>query len=132
MTPTNVSLTTEFGDGTYTFRLPVGQICELEDLCDKSVAQLFRAVVDQSIRFQHRGEVIRLALIGGGLSPVEALNLKKRYHDDRPILECAILAQAILGVALKGRDDDDEKKATAENEKAVDDSAEKSSSPTLQ
>ena len=50
-------------------------------------------------------ETIRIGLIGGGLEPVKALALVKRYVDDRPFAESITHARAILLAAIVGAPD---------------------------
>ena len=51
-------------------------------------------------------ETIRLGLIGGGMDPLDALVLVKRYVDDRPLMENVLPAWRILSAALMGPEDD--------------------------
>ena len=45
-------------------------------------------------------EVLRLGLIGGGLSPVEAKRKVAFYGEDRPIEESRIVAFGVLGASM--------------------------------
>jgi hypothetical protein len=58
------------------------------------------------IRVQHIGEVIYQGLIGGGMSPSDALRLRRSWVDSRPPLENAPLAYAIGLAALQGVEDE--------------------------
>lgn len=49
-------------------------------------------------------EIIRLALIGGGTRPVDALRLVERYVEKRPLSENMTLALMILEAAFFGAD----------------------------
>ena len=55
---------------------------------------------------QDISETIRLGLVGGGLEPVKATKLVRRYVEDRPPLESLMVARGILAVALMGAPDE--------------------------
>jgi hypothetical protein len=59
-------------------------------------------------------EVIRLALIGGGMKPTPAFMLVKRYCDDRPLGESLAIAHAVLLSAVVGVPGDDVGKEPAD------------------
>ena len=50
-------------------------------------------------------EVIRIALVGGGKAPVEALKLIDRYVDKRPLVETIPLSFDILEAAFFGTEE---------------------------
>ncbi|MFC3209200.1 gene transfer agent family protein [Aquamicrobium soli] len=92
-----------FGDGDHTFRLGLAEIEELEASCDMSVF-LLHAAVSADLPFaklKHLTETIRLGLIGGGMVPVSALMLVKRYVEERPLHESVAIAGAILRAAIE-------------------------------
>lgn len=90
-----------FGDGTYTFRLGLDEIEELERKRDLSVFQIVMRLAPErrEARLADLSEVLRLGLIGGGMKPVEAMALVRRYVDQRPLDESRDIAYA---VALAG------------------------------
>lgn len=103
----------EFGDGQHDFDLgPLAQRLELEDKCGSGLMGIFRRLDDA--RVSDYRETIRLALIGGGMKPPDALKLVQRYVDGRPIMESVPVARAILMAALVGVPGDDVGKGTAE------------------
>jgi hypothetical protein len=55
---------------------------------------------------QDISNVIRLGLIGGGMSPTDALQKVRAYVERRPPMENVIHARTILGVALVGTADE--------------------------
>lgn len=93
----------DWGDGKYAFRLGVSEIDELEASADTSVFVLYGSTGTDLpfIRFKQTREVIRLGLIGGGMSPVDAMAKVARYCDERPLHESVVAANQILRAALR-------------------------------
>lgn len=92
----------DFGDGTYTFRLGLAEIEELEEKRDAALFALARRL-DPSMREARLAdvmEVIRLGLIGGGMKPVEAMVIVRRYVDGRPLDESRDVAFAVVLAGL--------------------------------
>lgn len=92
----------DWADGTYTFRLGLGEIEELEEKRNKSLFQLARLLHPdrRDARLADISEVLRLGLIGGGTKPVDALGLTRRYVDQRPVDENRDAAYAIVLAGL--------------------------------
>ncbi len=101
----NASITFEWADGEYTFRLPIAQVEELQEKTGCGPYFLFNRIAEGQWRIADLRETIRLGLIGGGLEPIKARTLVLRYVDDRPYAESIKPAQAILGAALIGAPD---------------------------
>ncbi len=102
----NASITLEWADGEeHVFRLPLGQLRELQEKTDCGPLFLFNRIIAGQWRIDGLRETIRLGLIGGGMEPAKAHTLVKRYVDDRPFTESIKPAQAILGAALIGAPD---------------------------
>ena len=97
-----------WGDGPQRFRLPIGQLRELQDKCDAGPARILGRLASQDWRIDDVRETIRLGLIGGGASPTAAYTLVKRYIDDRDggLMESRQHAQVILMKALVGDQSD--------------------------
>lgn len=97
------SIELEWGGGSHVFRLGLGEIEELERVTDMSVFLLLAAVSDRIpiARMSHYSETIRISLVGGGMNPVEARALVKRYVDQRPLYESVSLARAVLMAAIE-------------------------------
>lgn len=93
----------DFADGAYGFRLAVGELEELQEKTGCGPYTLLRRLLANDWRLEDVRETIRLGLIGGGVKPTDALNLIRRYIDQRSDwLNNAMLAQAIVSAALIG------------------------------
>lgn len=90
----------DFGDGTYTFRLGLSQIEELERKREISIFEIVERLRARTSRLTDISEVLRLGLVGGGMVPVEALALVRRYVDERPLDESRDIAYAVGIAAL--------------------------------
>ncbi len=98
----NAEIAFAWGDGTYSFRLAFGELAELQEKTGVGPQLLLSRLIDGSWRVADAYDTIRLGLIGGGKSPVEALTLCDRYVRERPLLESLSPAKAILLAALSG------------------------------
>lgn len=103
----DASITLDFADGSYKFRLAWGQLAELQEKCDAGPYVVFERLNNRSWRINDIRETIRIGLIGGGTTPSQALTLVRRYVEERPPLESLPFAQAILSVALIGAPEED-------------------------
>jgi hypothetical protein len=92
----------DFADGTFTFRLGLGEIEELEAKRDLSLFAIARRLHPdrRDSRLADLSEVLRLGLIGGGMSPIDALAKVRRYVDERPIDESRDIAYAVVLAGL--------------------------------
>lgn len=113
---TNGRIEIAWGDGDHVFNIgKLAQVFELEDKCGCGVQEVFNRLREGRWKYADVRETIRLGLIGGGKSPVEALLLTKRYVDERPWAESVFVAQAILMAAIVGVEGDNPaKKAEAD------------------
>lgn len=103
----DAALTRDWGDGTHTFRLPIDQLLELQEKCSAGPPEIYRRLLEQRWRVEDLREIIRLALIGGGMDSYGALVLTKRYVDPpRPLLESVPIAVEIIQMALLGPPED--------------------------
>ncbi|KAB2781265.1 gene transfer agent family protein [Brucella anthropi] len=127
----DASITLDFADGTYKFRLAWGQLAELQENCDAGPYVILERLQNRSWRLNDIRENIRLGLIGGGMDPMSALKLVKRYVEDRPLLENVKLAQAVLTVALIGAPEEEvgEPKAAGRKKKSTNSRTGKSDLP---
>lgn len=99
------SVTLVWGDGEYTFRLGIGELRELDAKTGVGPGVLHARLVAGTWRVDEPREVLRLGLIGGGLSPGEAYRLVVRYYDNRPKMESIPFATVILLATLARPDD---------------------------
>lgn len=92
----------DWGDGTFTFRLGLGEIEELERKRDLSLFEIARRMepVRRDARLADISEVLRLGLIGGGMTPVDALAKVRKYADERPVDENRDAAYAVVMAGL--------------------------------
>jgi Phage tail tube protein, GTA-gp10 len=98
----NAEITFAWADGTYTFRLAYGELAELQEKSGVGPQLLLSRLIDGSWRVADAYDTIRLGLIGGGKSPVDAMKLCERYVRERPLIESLTPAKAILLAALSG------------------------------
>lgn len=100
------TFTTDFGSREHTFKLDWAGATEWEELRNKSLFQTYNSMVHE--RGGNVGdvrEVIRLALIGGGLDPIKALSDVRRYVEGRPLEESLMLAIGIMEAFIFGADE---------------------------
>lgn len=89
-----------FADGDYTFRLGLDEIEELERKRDAGIFEIVDRLRVRTCRLSDISETLRIGLIGGGMKPVEALALVRRYVDERPLDENRDIAYAVGLAAL--------------------------------
>lgn len=112
------SVDLEWADGTYTFALPLAQLEELQTLCDAGplvVAQRLENGMWTSKEVYH---TLRLGLIGGGMSPADALRKTRLYVLERPWLENVMPALAVMQAVLIGKPDEPVGKSPADGEES--------------
>jgi hypothetical protein len=115
----DAKLETDFGDGSYVFRLPWGLLVELQEKLESGPYAVFKRLLGDDWRVEDISETIRLGLIGGDkdIKPIAANKLVTRYVRERPLAENVPLARAILQVALFGAGDEEDKpKATEKSD----------------
>lgn len=101
-------VTATWGDGEYTFRLEWKHWLEIQEKLDLGPNELLERLILRKWRVQDLAEIVRLGLIGGGKSPVDAIALIRRYVHDRPILENVEIATRIVSASLIGPIADDD------------------------
>lgn len=104
----------DWADGTHTFRLAWGQLAELQEHCDAGPYVVLNRLATSQWRVEDISNVVRLGLIGGGMTPADALKKVRAYVEARPPLENVLVAQAILAAGLQGAPE--EKLGEAEGE----------------
>ena len=103
----DASVTLVFGDGEHLFRLPIGQIRELQEKTRAGPAHLLARLQSGEWFVDDIRETIRLGLIGGGAAPSEAYRLTVAYVDGRPLLEAVPVALGVLIACLVGAGEED-------------------------
>lgn len=99
----------DWADGTYTFRLSIAGIEELEAKWSREAERdvsLFTVVkllapTARAARLSHVREVLRVGLIGGGMLPVDAHAKVRLYIDQRPLDESRDTAYAVALAGLQ-------------------------------
>jgi hypothetical protein len=110
----DASVTLTWADGEHKFRLAIGQLRELQEKTDAGPVEVLDRLATRRWRLDDVRETLRLGLIGGGMAPVKALGLVKRYVDERPLMESLPAAQAVLLAAIVGVPEDEVGKGEAE------------------
>jgi len=91
-------------DDERTFCLRIGELRELESARDASAGELLQRIARMHGRIDDLREVIRLGLIGGGLSAVKALGIVQRCVTPGRLAECSIIAAYVLSAAMYGEE----------------------------
>jgi len=93
-----------WADGDYSFRLGWGELAELQERCNAGPYVVLNRLQSGEWRIEDISNVIRLGLIGAGhdMTPTKALQLVRRYVEDRPPLENHYVAIVILTAGLLG------------------------------
>ena len=99
-----MTITRFLGDGEHAFALPFDSCIELEKATGTTFGNLFERVRAMRFAMTDRTEIVRLALIGGGMSPTDAFELTHTYVAKRPVAETYSLVFEILSVAMFGED----------------------------
>lgn len=118
MTSRHGDVTLTWADGEHTFRLPIGQLRELQEKTDCGPMELLNRFFRGTWRLDDVRETIRLGLIGGGTKPIDALALVGRYVDARPLAESVPVAQAVIGGLLFGSQEDNPVRGKAQAEES--------------
>lgn len=101
------SIELEWPDETRKYQLRWGELRALQDKTGRGPWEIFERFATRRFFVEEVREVVRLGLEGGGCAPGTALQLVKRYVEERPINESLPMAQAILGAAIAGVPDED-------------------------
>lgn len=100
------SVELSWADGTYKFRLAIGQLRELQEKCRAGPFAIMSRLRDGTWYVDDVREVIRLGLIGGGMPSTDALVLVVRYVEGQPWQQSVPIAFSILLAALIGIPDE--------------------------
>lgn len=94
------------------FQLRIGEIGELERLCNAGIGEIMLRLAAHRFRFADIRETVRLGLEGGGASEPEATAVVMRSIDVSPLAEHLQLAADILSAAVSGVPDTGKDQAT--------------------
>ncbi|BDV33924.1 gene transfer agent family protein [Methylocystis iwaonis] len=86
------------------FELRIGEIGELERLCNAGIGAIYFRLVSEQWRYDDIRETIRLGLMGGGESQATAHMFVERYIDVGPKREHLAVAAKILNALIEGVD----------------------------
>ncbi|ATQ67733.1 MULTISPECIES: gene transfer agent family protein [Methylosinus] len=84
------------------FELRLGEIGELERLCNAGIGAIYMRLVSMQWRNDDIRETIRLGLMGGGASEPDATMVVMRYIDPEPKGRHLALAASILSACIEG------------------------------
>lgn len=91
-----------FGEGPQTFALTDDMITELERKTGKGIAAIHRQILGMEFSAEVLREIIRLGMIGAGMTPEKAMQLCATYATNRPVAELFPLAFEILEARWNG------------------------------
>lgn len=97
----------DWADGTHSFRLAWAQLAELQEKTDAGPYMVLQRLAAGAWRVEDLSNIIRLGLIGGGMTPADALKKVRAYVEERPPAESVIFAQGILMAGLYGAPEED-------------------------
>lgn len=98
--PPEGAVTLKYGDGQHTFRLGIAEVRELQRKTGVGPLVTFNRLRTGEWLVDEPREVIRIGKIGGGGTPLEALQLVETYYDKRPFTESILTAVLILSATL--------------------------------
>ncbi|WP_424360251.1 gene transfer agent family protein [Methylocystis parvus] len=104
MTDKQTCVYAQFAGRRQKFELRLGELGELERLCRAGVALIFGRLVSETWFYDDVRETIRLGLMGGGASEVDADMLIERYVDAGPKRIHVALAASIISAFIDGVD----------------------------
>lgn len=100
------SITLPWADGDHTFKLAWGELILLQEATDIGAFVLLDRMSSRQCKIEEISHTMRLALIGGGKTPEEALRLVRSYVETRPPAENLMFARGILATACYGAGDE--------------------------
>jgi hypothetical protein len=98
-----------FGDGPHDFFLSIDGLEELQEKTGFGPEELYRRLGDGTWRSPRCiREPLRIGLVGGGMSSIDALVLVERYAGPGALIEVKTTAQAVIAASLIGAPDEDD------------------------
>lgn len=104
--PRDARIDLDWADDTYSFRLGWSELEKLQEATDAGPYVVFGRLGDGTWRIEDISHTIRLGLIGGGMTPADALKKVRAYVEDRPPMESILVARTVLGAGLLGSEDE--------------------------
>lgn len=99
----NGAVDMDFGDGPHRFRLAMGELEELQEKTGAGPFVLVQRLLNGDWKIADVREPLRLGLIGGGMTPEDALKLVRRYVDQRDAwMHYAGVAKMVVLAAIAG------------------------------
>lgn len=92
----------DLGEGVYPLCLRIGELEQLEEVMDCGMATIYRRLTDGDWKVKDVREVLRLALIGGGMPPYEAAGMINRLITEGYFGHYYVVAQAVIQAAVMG------------------------------
>lgn len=92
-----------FGDGEHSFALTMPMVRELEQKAGVGIGALYQRLMSAQFFMGDLVEIVRLGLIGAGMSPAKAQHLVETYAVDRPVMEITPLALDIIEARWSGK-----------------------------
>lgn len=86
--------------GKYVFRLDIERVRELQEKCDAGPQRIMRRLFDGSWLVDDVIQPVRLGLIGGGMSALDAARLTERYVPDGALTDHVGTAAQIIAACL--------------------------------
>ena len=97
------TLIREWAGRERAFRLRLGDIVDIEEACGKTgIGAIYMRIASTQFRIMEVYHVVRVALISGGMDPVEAKTLLSDRIETLPLVETAELATSILVAVMSG------------------------------
>ena len=122
----DASVTLDWADGTYHFRLAWGEMAKLQEACDAGPFVVLTRLHSKACMVEDISNVLRLGLIGGGMTPADALKKTRSYVEARPPAENLLHAIAVLSAGCYGAPEEQIEKKS----EAPDRESESTTSPT--
>jgi len=110
-------LITEWAGKDRLFRLDFGGVLDLEEALNDAIGAIFLRLSSGRFYAKDSYHTIRLALIGGGMSKVEARQLVDSRFDAYPLADLSALAGEILIALMVGIEDTSKEESGGEPER---------------
>ncbi|WP_372570362.1 gene transfer agent family protein [Ruegeria jejuensis] len=109
-----VEVVTEWAGKERLFCLDFGRVLDLEEACGDAIGSIFVRVASGRYKVSDVYHTMRLGLVGGGMSVIDAKRIMVAHFDTRPYAENAVIAGEILASLMVGVEPSDEQTSEAE------------------